>query len=303
MKRSRGFVREHLELLVVATMVAGTAALILIVVNKLAFLNFFYIPVLIASYFLGKRQGVLAAIAAVLMVVVYATLDPDIFAPTPGEMSQLNLVLWGAFTIVTAYVVGSLYEHKSEALDELTNAYSGILEVLAKMIDATDLNSNEHSVRVAELAAETAEEMGLPDHEVENVRVAALLHDVGKIGVSVEVLRRASSHAEDGPTELRGRKRSGLLRPMGGLLSDALPLVEFERECFDGSGERGLTGDSIPLGSRIIAVADAYDSIAGDRPYGMGRISLEAFDEVERLKGSRLDPLVVEVFNRIVKAA
>jgi putative nucleotidyltransferase with HDIG domain len=299
----KGFVMRHFELVVVAVLVAATAFAVLVAANKLAFLNFFYIPVLVASYFLGRREGMFVGLAAVLMVGVYSVLNPQLFGDGL-DSALLNVGLWGAFCILTAYVVGTLYEVKESAVNDLKQAYQGILEILAKFIDTVDRSTKDHSVRVADLAAEVAIAMDLPKTTVENVRVAGLLHDVGKIDVSLEVLRKASALDDDEWAEIRTHtvKGTALLRPVGGLLGDVVPLVEAHHENWDGSGYLGMQGTDIPLGARVLAVADAYDSMVADRPYRTGRTPLKAIREIERCAGTQFDPGVVDVFRGVMKA-
>jgi hypothetical protein len=155
MQQAKQFVIRHFEPLVVLVLVAATAFAILVAADKMVFLNFFYIPVLAAAYFLGLRQGILVAIAAVLMVGVYAVINPGVFAVSPLTYPLLGLFLWGAFLIITAYLVGSLYEAKARTVLELKHAYDGILGLIATLIDAVDKHAQDHSVRVAGLAART----------------------------------------------------------------------------------------------------------------------------------------------------
>jgi putative nucleotidyltransferase with HDIG domain len=302
MQPVKAFVLRHFELTVVVVLVLGTAFAVLAAGNKLAFLNFFYIPTLVAAYFLGRRQGVFVAIAGVLMVGVYAVINPNIFESTGSDIPGLSLVLWGAFIIVTAFVVGTLYEMKKKAVDDLREAYQGILAILAKFIDAVDSYTQEHSMRVSDLAAKIAETMGLPEDEVENIRVAGLLHDIGKIDISLDVLRKASALDASEWAEVRTHPTKGtaMLRPVGGLLSDVVPLVECHHECYDGSGYLGKKGDEIPLGARILAVADSYDAMVCDRPYRTGRTPAEALKEVERCGGTQFDPAVVSAFKTVM---
>jgi putative nucleotidyltransferase with HDIG domain len=302
MQPIKAFVLRHFELAVVLVLVLGTVFAILIAGNKLAFLNFFYIPTLVASYFLGRKQGVFVALAGVLMVVVYAIINPNIFASTSTDIPELSLLLWGAFIIVTAFVVGTLYEVKKQAVDDLREAYQGILAILAKFIDAVDAYTQDHSMRVSDLAAKVAEVMGLPEDEIENVRVAGLLHDIGKIDISLDVLRKASALSAADWDEVRTHTAKGtaMLRPVGGLLSDVVPLVECHHECHDGSGYLGKKGEEIPLGARILAVADSYDAMVCDRPYRTGRTPAEALKEVERCSGTQFDPRVVSAFKTVM---
>jgi len=302
MHKAKAFVLRHFELAVVIVLVLATAFAVLVAGNKLAFLNFFYIPVLVAAYFLGRNQGVLVAVAGVLMVGIYAVLSPSIFAPTPSEMPQLSLTLWGAFIIVTAFVVGSLYDMKQSAVRDLRQAYQGILAILAKFIDAVDSYTQEHSLRVSTLAGEIAENMRLSRAKTESVRVAGLLHDVGKIDISLEVLKKASALDDEEWAQIKTHaiKGTAMLQPVGGLLRDVVPLVEYHHECFDGTGYLGVRGANIPLGARILAVADSYDAMVCDRPYRAGRTPTEAIKEVERCAGTQFDPKVVEAFKEVM---
>jgi putative nucleotidyltransferase with HDIG domain len=292
-----------LELAIVLVLVAATGFTVLVVVNKVAFLNCFYIPVLVAAYFLGKKRGVLTGAVAVLLVALYAAIDPRIFRGSLVELPFVNIVLWGAFLIITAYVVGSLYDLKEGAMSDLRQAYEGIVEILAKFIDAVDKYTKEHSVRVSDLAARIAQGMGLPGADVDNVRVAGLLHDVGKIEISVDVLRKAADLSADEWAHVKTHttKATAVLKPVGGLLKEVIPLIVTHHECFDGSGYHNLESDDIPIGARILAVADAYDSMISDRPYRAGRPPWEAVAEIQKHSGTQFDPHVVKVFSTIVQ--
>ena len=157
-------------------------------------------------------------------------------------------------------------------------------------------------MRVSVLAAEVAEHMGLPEDDVESVRVAGLLHDIGKIDISLDVLRKASvlNDSEWALVRTHPTKGTALLKPVGGLLSDVVPLVECHHECYDGTGYLSKKGDEIPLRARILAVADSYDAMVCDRPYRTGRTPAEALKEVERCGGTQFDPTVVTAFKAVM---
>ena len=297
-ERAKSVLFDNFELILVAVLTLAAAYTVLVSENKLAFLNFFYIPVLLAAFFLGRRRGILAGVVAVLMIVVFAIIDPQLFAHNAVETPALNVLLWGAFLIVTAYVVGTLYDMKTRSAADLRQAYEGILEIVAKFIDAVDGYTQEHSVRVSALARKIACEMGLDADECETVRVAGLLHDIGKLDINLDVLTKASALT---PTEwnhmmTHTSKGTALIEPMGGLLRDVLPIVQYHHEYFDGSGYYGASEEDIPRGARILAVADSYDAMITDRPYRAGRTPREAKNEIQLRASQQYDPEVVAAF-------
>ncbi|MDZ4169290.1 MAG: HD domain-containing protein [Coriobacteriia bacterium] len=293
MRDSDGNRRPELELLLLLVLVGATVFAILVAEHKLAFLAFFQIPVLVASYFLGRRQGVMVATLAVLMVGIYAVINPTVFIPDPDQTPGVALFLWGAFLIVTAYVVGTLYEAKATAASDLRQAYEGLVDILSELIDAVDHYADNHSVRVARLAARIGVAMNLPVDQIENIRVAGLLHDIQKADVSIDVLRKAAqtdSGSHEGPGLLMAKR----FQASGGLLRDVVPLIESYNERFDGEGAHGQTGEAIPLGSRVLAVADALDRAMAPTPYGQGLTAPQAIMDVEALSGTSFDPTVID---------
>lgn len=304
MERIKVWVLSHFETMILLVLVAATAFTILVVVNKVAFLNVFYVPVLVAAYFLGQKRGLLTATVAILLVTLYAVFDPRLFTGSIMELPYVNIVLWGCFLMLTAQIVGGLYEVKERTLGDLRQAYEGIVEILSKFIDAVDKYTKEHSVRVSDLAVQIAERMELRPADVENIRVAGLLHDVGKIEISVDVLRKASALSEEEYDHIKTHtsKASSVLRPVGGLLQEVIPIITTHHEYFDGGGYNKLAKEEIPVGARILAVADAYDSMITDRPYRAGRPPWEAAVEIQKHSGTQFDPKVVAAFTPIIQA-
>ncbi len=150
------------------------------------------------------------------------------------------------------------------------------------------------------VAATIAREMGLAEPEVENVRLAGLLHDIGKIGIIEALLERPAELSEDEfpPLRLHPEKGVAILAPIR-QLQDVLPGVLHHHERMDGSGyPHGLKGEEIPLAARIVAVADSFDAMVSERPYKKGLSVREAVTELKRCAGSQFDRAVVEVFAR-----
>jgi putative nucleotidyltransferase with HDIG domain len=278
------------------------------------FLNFYFLPVIVAGYTLGVRGGAMAAAASISFVLLFylvgnADLVPRALPDGSGaSLSEIrawwaDIALWGGFLILSGSAVGKLYERSNLALADLRQAYSGVLEILVKFIDTADRYTEAHSVRVSILSTEIARELSLPERDIEDIRVAALLHDVGKLDVSIDVIRKAGK-LDDGEWEqLKKHPEHGanIVERMGGMLSNAVPIILFHHEQFNGNGYYGRKGEQIPLGARIIAVADAFDAMTTDRPYQKARQTWEALEIIEKGKGEHFDPSIVEAFSSVMR--
>jgi putative nucleotidyltransferase with HDIG domain len=285
-------------LLVLLGIVCVTGFINFFVVNQRAFLNFYYLPVLFGAYVLGRWRGVYAALLSCAIVFTIAHFGSAQFAGGQAWMRWLDLITWGVFLVLTSYMVGSLYDLKQAQLRELQQAYRGVLEIMSKFIDSVDRYTENHSRRVADIAVVIARGLQLSEPEIENIRVGGLLHDIGKIDVSTDVLRKASGLTAEEVVEMRGHVDKGerLVQSVGGILKHVLPMVAYHHERWDGTGYKGLVGENIPLGARIIAVADTYDAIITTRAYRDGRSHDEAVRIIESESGKQFDPRIVSVF-------
>jgi putative nucleotidyltransferase with HDIG domain len=172
------------------------------------------------------------------------------------------------------------------------------LTSLALAVDGKDQFTQGHSHKVSGYAVLIAEAMGLKGSEVEAVRLGAMFHDVGKVGIVESILNK------NGPlnsVEWETMKRhveygAKLLEPLPGT-EKIREMVAHHHEFFDGSGyPKGLTGSQIPVGARIIAIADAYDTITSERSYKKARTPEEAFQELDRCGQAQFDPELVQLF-------
>lgn len=291
------------ELIIVFLLVSITAIIFFFISNQRAFLNFFYLPVLIGAYFFGKRYATYSALLSVILVFLIAYFYPAtfIFSSNSELYKWLDITTWGGFIIVTGYFMGLLYERQELAKKKIQRTYQGIIEMLSLMIDSVDRYTQSHSYRVSVIASMIAEEMSCPDEEVENVRVAALLHDLGKLGVSSEVLLNIRKLTSDEREHMKTHARRGadILQPLGGKVLDILPFILYHHEKYDGSGYHHMIGEEIPLGARIIAVADVFDALISDRPYRKGVSPLHAKKEIMENVGIHFDPEVIRAFEAI----
>lgn len=189
-----------------------------------------------------------------------------------------------------------------EMTETLKDTYDGTLEALVAALDSRDRETKGHSTRVAEYTLDIARRLGLRPDTVdwENLKRAALLHDVGKIGVSDFILHKPGPLTPEEWKEMRRHPDIGFDMLKGvSFLAGPAEIVHSHHERFDGKGyPRALAGDDIPLGARIFAVADTFDAMTSDRPYRRALPWDAARDEIVRNAGSQFDPKVVEAFLR-----
>lgn len=305
MDQFKQFVSKHFERILIVIILMATFGGTYFVEEKSIVLNFFFLPVLSAGYFLGRRMGVLTAVFSILVVVISTLFLPHTFSKGQEFSNVLaQLLSWGGFLTLSSVAVGTLYEQNERRLQDLKKAYIGVLEILSKYLESTDRYTKGHSVRVSELAMETAIAMELPRPQVENIRVAGLLHDIGKIEISGEILRKAAelSSEERQLMEEHTVKGAYLLSAVGSVLEDVVPIVISHHKYFmNGSENQGDETNKIPLGARVIAVVDAYDAMTTDRPYRKGMPPWEALEEIVKNTGKQFAPEVVEAFKRVMR--
>jgi putative nucleotidyltransferase with HDIG domain len=174
-------------------------------------------------------------------------------------------------------------------------AQAHVIEALATALVERDRYTGEHSAFVVDMARKVATALGLDEVEVERIGHAALLHDIGKVGMPDRVLLKPGPLAGEEWQIMREHPVIGerILRAVPGMGSVAR-IVRHEHERFDGRGyPDGLAGEAIPLGSRIILACDAYHAMTSDRPYRAGMAHEHAVAELVRCAGSQFDPRIV----------
>ena len=196
-----------------------------------------------------------------------------------------------------------LIDRLRRSWESLRRSFDATVTAFAAAVEARDPSTQEHLGRVSRLAAKTARRMGLSERQVELVRYGAILHDIGKIAVPSEILAKKEPLTADEMALLQAHADIGAkMLERTGLLEEAIPLVRYHEERWDGdvsgpyAATFGLAGEEIPLGARIIAVADAWDAMISDRPYRKTPGPREAAEELRRQAGAQFDPQVVKVF-------
>jgi putative nucleotidyltransferase with HDIG domain len=303
MDKIKVFLINHLEKI----LILGLTIIILItnyfITQKMAFLNFYYLPVLVSGYFLGKKYAVYTSLFSIGLVVFLGVLYPHSFYnQSTGLQLALNLVIWGGFLFLSAAVVGTLYEQKENKIQELKKAYVGVIEILTKYLESSDRYTKGHSIRVADYSTEIAKAMELPKPEIENIRVASLLHDIGKIEISSDLITKAASLTaeEKKIVESHVDKGAEILSSVGTVLQESIPIVLSHHTFFIESNQEEKKFNNLPLGARILAVADSFDAMVTDRPYRAGKPLWQAVEELEKGAGTQFDPEVVEAFKKVL---
>jgi putative nucleotidyltransferase with HDIG domain len=184
-----------------------------------------------------------------------------------------------------------------EHLDRLATA-------LAKAVDAKDSYTRSHCQTVSQFCAAIAIELGHGPERVAKLRLAGLLHDVGKIGISDAILRKPSALTDEEFELMKAHTRLGYDIVRGAELAEEARWILYHHERLDGSGyPHGLRGDEVPLESRVILVSDAFEAMTAGRPYRAGCPERKAFEELDRHAGTQFDPLCVAALRRALPVA
>ena len=244
------------------------------------------------------KRDVLDAYLGVTLKRLFTT-GPDAFVEIHSRIEQFARSL--AETESASKIRGAVESPESSrkvAFEPLPSIVMDTLTSLALAVDAKDQFTQGHSHKVSSYAVLIAEAMGLSGTAIEEIRLGAMLHDVGKVGIMESILNKSGPL---NPEEWEAMKRhveygAKLLEPLRGTES-VRKMVVHHHEFFDGSGyPEGLAGSQIPMGARIIAIADAYDTITSERTYKKARRPEEAFQELERCGNAQFDPDLVRIF-------
>jgi len=191
-----------------------------------------------------------------------------------------------------------LEDKVAEQAKKIRSSFLSAITSLAYALEAKDKYTSGHSQRVADFSMAIAKEMGLKQESIEKIKLAGLVHDIGKIGVMESVLNKPGRLTEEEYKHVQKHPEIGerILAPVANT-DEILKLVRSHHERYDGTGyPDGLKGIQIPLCARILAIADAYEAMTSERPYREAMSDKEAQAKVERGAGSQFDPEVSDVF-------
>ncbi len=239
-----------------------------------------------------------------IMLTGYTDIEVAIAAINDGEVYRYITKPWDEKEIkYTIHQALDKYNSTLELVETLKSASLDTIRALSEAVELKDPYTRGHCARVARYALEIGKRLNLSEEETKYLEYASYLHDFGKIGVEAEVLNKAGKLTSKEWDHIKRHPEMGenVVKQVR-FLGKVAPLIRSHHEHYDGSGyPDGLAGDEIPIGSRIIAVADAYDAITSDRPYRRALSPQKAVDILSKERGRQFDPLVVERFLEFLK--
>ncbi|HAE41070.1 MAG TPA: hypothetical protein DCG57_20915 [Candidatus Riflebacteria bacterium] len=221
-----------------------------------------------------------------------------VYTSKPRDFSQDEIDLLSTFASQASIAI-----ENAQLYAEMKRQYLSMVMALAAAIEAKDSYTHGHSTKVMEYAVKIGIELGLSEDEIETVRYAGLLHDIGKIGIKDVILTKQERLTLEEVEELHRHPEYGAsIMERVEILKEIAPLTLYHHERYDGAGyPLGLKGEQIPLGARILAVADTYDAMIADRPYRKAFPFDYVKQEMKKAAGNQLDPEIVKIFFEILK--
>ncbi len=262
-------------------------------------LCFYFLPTLYSAYYFGRRHATLTAFACVFIVVLLDFINNLMPAhrvlTLPGER-LFNFAIWAGSLAVVGYVMGTLYERKEAMTADIRDSFGGLLLVLQHLM-GNDKLGNADSQRVAEASIRMAEAMSLGSDRVETLRSAVLLRDLGKLGISNDILYKAANMNRDEVVASfrKASKPDARAQAAGNSLRRVIPIIVAQQIV----QEQGARSVNVPIEAHILAVADAYQKLVsgvGGKPLS----PMQAEEQILAGAGEKYHKGVVEAFAKIV---
>lgn len=278
------FVNRNFERVLVVLLVASLLLIHNFIEYKVAFLSFYYLPIIAAGFLVGRVMAVWASVFIVLLVTFVQAMQGLNGHPGIHTEELATLVPWGGFLILTGYAVGVLAEQRKARTEDVRATYLTMLELLTLHVDAADRMRRGHSYRVGERAVSIAKLIGLTETQQEDLRVAGLLHEIGP-GDPRLVRVMAETPARDSHMSS---------------MRSALRLVEEYSHYHEVVSTGWRVDDArISIGAKILAVADAYETLQTPTPTRQAFAPWTALDEIQRGAGATFATEVVDALRKI----
>jgi HD-GYP domain-containing protein (c-di-GMP phosphodiesterase class II) len=290
------------ELWLLLAMFAIALLLNSLVAENRMLLGFYVLPTLFSAYFYGRRHAVMTAFASVFLILLLAYFNPVILGRNfdfIAEEPWFDFMVWGGTLVVIAYLMGTLYERKEAHLRDLRQSYEGILMMLQHIASDSKYSQN-HPYRVSLTASKVAEQMDLGTQRVEDVRAAALLHEIDKVGITNEMLYQAANMSVKELHEMQANLEQGkeLPRPQGGALRRIIPTLLAHHVLLE-KAKSSQKIPNAPLEARILLVADEYDSMTSAREAHIS--PSEAVERISQRAGIEYDAQVVDAMVQVFR--
>lgn len=288
------FKEVNKELWIVLSMLAIAWMLNYTLASRYLLLGFYTLPAVVSAYLFGRRQAVLTAFVSILLVGLVSYFNPHRFdvvqlAGIGGDNQWYHIISWGCILLVTAYTMGTLYERNKNKMEELRQTYQGLLLILRHFV-AQDEDKENHCFRVSIYATRIAAAMGLEKEAIEDIRSAALLHDIGHLKISRSILSKAA-RLNRLPSVDNGLVES---HPLSGPMGRILPLLLGQHPQVDAAVDNEEA--TAPIGARILSVADAFDRLTIGTPDQPALSAQEAKIRIQEEGEAAYDPAVVKAF-------
>ena len=222
---------------------------------------------------------------------------------TIGIIMALSFISYGYGAVLLFFGPLLLARYSFKLYNEMRAVSLTTIQSLSKALDAKDSYTSGHASRVEEYSVKLADQYGLSPKEMENIKTAAILHDIGKIGIVDEILNKDGKLTEEEFQKIREHPSVGadIIGEIS-FLKDISKIIRHHHERYDGAGyPEGLKADEMPIESAILAIADSYDAMTSDRPYRRALTSEEALEEIRKNAGTQFHPVLAEQFILIMK--
>ena len=296
-----------LELSLIIVTVGLTALLWQFQGHKMVVLNLFFLPIVLMGFYLGRYRAGILALFCVIAASVIAMLDLESLASyTSPLVMTLSIAVWGAVLGMTALLVGTLSDERQRTLNDLHEAYVGVVEVLSQYLQGGHPRLKARSIRMAELSQRVAEQLKLPSKQVDDIRVAALLYDMGDIEITAKVIRRAVGTLEEDSTALSQYTFQGrdFVLSLGPVISGAMPLLlGCEGLAPEAESQGKAKGcQEPPIGARIIRTVRDYTALTLGETGRPKLTAQEALDEMRRDSSAEYDAQVLNALEQLIGA-
>lgn len=231
-------------------------------------------------------------------------LDIQGYCEKSDKFDQLLLLIEsGLKSVEQMNMIKKINVELSDSKELLEKSYLESIEILRRTVEVKDIYTKGHSDRVAEYSLLIGEKLNLPSDEMKTLKIGALFHDIGKIGIPDAILLKTDKLTDDEYSEIKNHPAIGVhILSNASIFADIIPIVKHHHERYDGHGYPSrLAGKEIPYLARIVAVADTFDAMTSKRSYRQALDFDYTMNEIERCKGTQFDPEIADVFLDILR--